>query len=161
APLNHPLRILRVDPQCPHVAEHAWEHAKRVPRLSAVRRMAKTILRDVDLLVVRGIHTNLREVVCAFRADVVVGGARLRPRLTAVLGAIHFAADRRTPSRAATTSTTRCRERRCSRILILDNRVEDVAVREVDIEPDAPDATLGQSATELRPVRAAVGGLVD
>ena len=55
----------------------------RVPRLAAVDRMPEAVLRDEDVLIVVRVDADLAEVVRALRADVVVVGVHLRPRLPA------------------------------------------------------------------------------
>src|SRR6516225_10676749 len=106
--------------------------------------MAEPVLGDEDVLVVVRIDANLVEVVRSFRTDVVVVRVHLRPAAAAVRGSVDLTADDVDDSgdpRAASAG-----DREGAGIVVLDDRVEDLGVLQVDVEADSPDASAGKPA---------------
>src|SRR6476646_3698316 len=114
--------------------------------------MAITVLRDEELFLVAGIHANLTEVVRPFRTDVVVVGVHLRPRLTAVLSAVHLTTD----CGYGLSRRSSAGWRSGAGILVLNDRVQNLRIPQEDVETDPPDATRRQPTTELRPRLSAI-----
>ena len=180
APHDHAIPVLLVDPERAHITKHLRERFWRIPGLAAIHRMMKSVLCDVEVLVVAGIHKYLTKVVGAFCTH-VEATAYVRPREPSVRGAVHLAAfGAGDPGITGTAGTTAATGAPCAPsapcggsggsgssallvlwVLILDDGVEDIGIRLVHVESDSADSASGQAGHEPRPVLAGIGGFVD
>src|SRR5262249_10563293 len=106
-----------------------------------------------------GINANLIESVPGFSAKIVPCGIHLAPRPAAIIGAVDLAADRPLAGRRA--GRLRCGWRFRCFVSIVDDRVENVRVLLIEIQPDSSNDAFRQSSGQLLPVGAAVGRLIN
>ena len=153
---DHPVGILRIEPECPEVAKHSRENA--TPGPATVLRIPSWRPGQENVLVVVGIDADLIEVIRSLAADVLVVAVHPGPGLTPVFGAIDFSTHRRNSSRGSATLALNGRH---PRIHVFDDGVQNLGILRIEIKPDTADSSRGKSAAEFRPVVAAVAGLVN
>ncbi len=145
---------MRVDPQCAYIPEGGGKHISRrpidiQPGFAAVAGTGNTDGRDINVLVVIGINTDLVEGVSRLSSHIILDGIHFFPAPARIFTAIDFAADLSFLG-FKTAPAVLCGFffSRRAQVTVLDHGVDYIRILPVDIQTDSPDFSLGKAFLE-------------